>query len=109
MGYFYGKYLVTKKKRYAFLSLMIPVIYHTVTNALVSLPYISYATVISHGVAAVVAVILILRWQKNKTLDIPVDGASQPRYAPASSAAATPANASAVGGTNSQSTRKEHT
>jgi len=72
MGYFFGKYLVTKDKKYAWLSLLIPVAYHTITNVTVSLPSTSVPTLICHGVAAVATIAIIMRWQKNKTLDVPV-------------------------------------
>lgn len=72
MGYFFGKYLVTKEKKYVWLSLVIPIVYHTVTNVTVSLPATSVPTLICHGVAAVATVVILMRWQKNKTLDVPV-------------------------------------
>ena len=72
MGYLFGKYLVTGEKKYSWLALIIPTVYHTVSNTLVHYPYISIAIVISYGVLAVLIVIKVIRWQKNKTLDVPV-------------------------------------
>ncbi|MBQ6560182.1 MAG: PrsW family intramembrane metalloprotease [Erysipelotrichaceae bacterium] len=79
MGYFYGKSLVTGKKRYRLLSFFVPLIYHSVANGLIAsmkLSKINYvigvASSISFIVAAVLAVIVVLRWQKNRTLVIPV-------------------------------------
>lgn len=79
MGFFYGKYLVTGQKRYCLLSLGLPVIYHTLTNTLVVsmhmneiLRYLGIGSGISYLFTASIAVLIILRWQKNKTLDIPV-------------------------------------
>lgn len=34
MGYFFGKYLVTGQKKFAWISFVVPVVYHTVTNSL---------------------------------------------------------------------------
>ena len=79
MGYFYGKFLVSGKKRYHLLSFLVPLTYHAVANGLMTsmdLSPINYVLgitfSISYIVAAVAAVIVVLRWQKNKTLDVPV-------------------------------------
>ena len=79
MGYFFGKYCVTGQKKYAWLSFAIPLIYHTVTNALMAsielnkvYNVLGSITGISHMVATVVTVIIVLRWQKNRTLDVSV-------------------------------------
>lgn len=79
MGFFYGKYLVTGQKRYCWMTLGIPVIYHTLINTLVVsmhmndvLHYLGIGAGISYLFAASITVLIILRWQKNKTLDIPV-------------------------------------
>lgn len=57
----------------------IPVIYHTVTNALIAsaplnraLDVLGTATAISHIVAVVLTVILVFRWQKKRMLDIQI-------------------------------------
>ena len=82
MGYFFGKYRVTGQKKYCWLSLFVPVIYHTVTNSIMgadlsAMPvFLINATAISHMVVALILVILVLRWQKNKTLDVPVQDTS---------------------------------
>ena len=79
MGWFYGKYLVTGRKKDLWLSFTVPVVYHTVTNALMASMELSKVfnvlgsiSGISHMVATVVTVILVIRWQKNRTLDVPV-------------------------------------
>ncbi len=79
MGYFYGKYLVSGQKRFRLLSFVIPVVYHTITNALmVSMDLSKFNQVIgsvaaiSHIIAGIVTVILIIRWQKNRKLDVPL-------------------------------------
>ena len=79
MGYYYGKYLVKRQKKYLWLSFWIPVIYHTVTNALIAsaplnraLDVLGTATAISHIVAVVLTVILVFRWQKKRMLDIQI-------------------------------------
>ena len=79
MGYFFGKYLVTGKKRYHLLSFFVPLIYHSIANGLMAsmdLSRINYvlgaASSISFIVAAAAAVIIVVFWQKNKTLDVPV-------------------------------------
>ena len=79
MGYFYGKYLVTGQKKFRLLSFVIPVLYHAVTNGLMvsmdlSKVYsvIGAAASISHIIAGIVTVIIILRRQKSKKLDVPV-------------------------------------
>ena len=79
MGYFYGKYLVSGKKRYHLLSFLVPLIYHSLANgfmASMTLSKINYIAgvsfSISYIVAAAAAVVAVLRWQKNKTLDVPV-------------------------------------
>ena len=79
MGYFYGKYLVTGKKRYYLLSFLVPLLYHALANGLMTsmnlsrINYIIGVTFsISYIVAAVAAAIAVLRWQKNRTLDVPV-------------------------------------
>lgn len=80
MGYYYGKYLVTGKKRYHLLSFFVPVIYHSLGNGFMStmeLSTINYVLgvvfSISFIITAVLAVIIVLRWQKNKTLDVPIE------------------------------------
>ena len=79
MGYFYGKYLVTGEKKYRRLSLVLPIAYHTITNALMSsmeinafFSVVGMIAAISLIVAGVVALIVVARWQKNGTLDVPV-------------------------------------
>ena len=79
MGYFYGKYLVSGQKKYFWLSFVVPLVYHTITNALIGamnlnkvLNVLGTAAAISHIVVSAVTVIVVIRWQKNKTLDIPV-------------------------------------
>ena len=79
MGYFYGKYLVTGKKRYHLLAFLVPLLYHAVANGLMTsmtlsrINYIIGVTFsISYIVAAIAAVIAVLIWQKKKTLDVPV-------------------------------------
>ena len=79
MGYYYGKYLVKRQKKYLWLSFWIPFIYHTVTNALIAsaplnraLDVLGTATAISHIVAVVLTVILVFRWQKKRMLDIQI-------------------------------------
>ena len=79
MGYFYGKYLVSGRKKDLLLSFALPVLYHTLANTFVKsmkmngvLRVLGYASSISFIAAAAVSVILILYWQKHKTLDIPV-------------------------------------
>ncbi len=79
MGYFYGKYLFSRQKKYRLLSFVLPVLYHTAANgfmARMSQGGISYAlgfiSAISFILAAVITVTLVIRWQKNRTLDIPV-------------------------------------
>ena len=56
-----------------------PVIYHSLCNGLMSVNdpnqlfiVIGNIAAISYIVVAVLAVIMILHWQKNRTLDIPV-------------------------------------
>ena len=79
MGYFYGKYLVTGKKRYHLLSFLVPLTYHTLANGLIAsmdLSRINYAlgviSSISYIVIAAAAVMIVILWQKNRTLDVPV-------------------------------------
>ena len=79
MGYFYGKYLVSGKKRYNLLSFLVPLTYHALANGLIasmSFSKINYAagvaSSISYIAAAAVAVIVIIFWQKNGTLNVPV-------------------------------------
>ena len=79
MGWFYGKYLMTGRKKDLWLSFAVPVVYHTVTNALMAsmelgkvLNVLGSISGISHMVATVGTVILVIVWQKNRTLDVPV-------------------------------------
>ena len=79
MGYFYGKALVTGKKRYHLLSFLVPLVYHAVANGLMTSMDLSRTNYIigvtfsiSYIIAAVIAVIAVIRWQKNRTLDVPV-------------------------------------
>ncbi len=79
MGYFYGKYLVSGQKKYRWLSLAVPVIYHTITNALIDsidmngiIHFVGIGTSISHIAAGAITVIIIIHLQKNKILDIPI-------------------------------------
>ena len=79
MGYFYGKYLVSGQKKYRLLSFVVPVVYHTITNGLMASMDLSRlnlvicaAASISHIVAGIVTVIVMIKWQKNRTLDVPV-------------------------------------
>ena len=79
MGYFWGKYLVSGKKRYRLLSLAVPVLYHTVTNGLmVSMELskvnsvIGAAAAISHIAAGIVTVIVLILWQKRGTMNVPI-------------------------------------
>ncbi|MBQ9268540.1 MAG: hypothetical protein IJ206_03370 [Oscillospiraceae bacterium] len=79
MGYFYGKYLVTGQKRYRLLSFVIPVAYHAITNGLMVTmdlskfnQIIGSVAAISHIIAGIVTVIIIIRWQNNRKLDVPV-------------------------------------
>lgn len=89
MGYFYGKYLVTGRKRYCLLSLGLPAIYHTLTNTLaVSMTLndtfrsLGIVSGIHYMFAGVITVCIILYWQKHRTLNIPVrqSGASKAAY-----------------------------
>ena len=79
MGFFYGKYLETGLKKYRLLSIVVPVFYHALTNALMSSAQINKifnilgtSAAISHILVTIVMVIIVLRWQKNRTLDVPV-------------------------------------
>ena len=79
MGYFYGKYLVTGQKKYRWLSFLLPLAYHTITNAFMQTSdlgdrFIGLVnwTAISHMAATVVTIFIIFLWQKRKTLDVPV-------------------------------------
>ena len=79
MGYFYGKALVTGKKGYHLLSFFVPLIYHSLANgfmAAMDLSKINYvlgvASAISFIIAAVVTVIIVIRWQKNRTLEVSI-------------------------------------
>lgn len=85
MGYFYGKYLVSGQKKYRLLSVAIPVVYHAISNGLMASLDLSKANSvlgaaasISHIVAGIVTVIILIRWQKNRTLDVPVLEAQTP-------------------------------
>ncbi|MCR5095550.1 MAG: hypothetical protein K6A70_02280 [Erysipelotrichaceae bacterium] len=80
MGYFFGKYLYTGKKKYHFLSLFIPVTYHSLTNGFMAavdanniMDMLGTASSISFVAAGIITVIMVIRWQKNKTLDVPVE------------------------------------
>ena len=71
--------LVSGQKKYRVLSFAVPVLYHAITNGLMASMELSkinlvigVAASISHIVAGIVTVIVILRWQKNKTLDVSV-------------------------------------
>ena len=75
MGWFFGKYLVSGQKKYRVLSFVVPVLYHALTNTLVGYPYISIIIVFSYTAATILILILIIRWQKNGALNIPVKGA----------------------------------
>lgn len=79
MGYFYGKFRVSGQKKYLVLCYAVPVLIHTITNSFyqsVSLSrvnlYLGAASAIFFIVGGIVTVIKVFRWQKNKTLDIPV-------------------------------------
>ncbi len=79
MGWFYGKYLVTGQTLYHVLSLCVPVLCHTLINALMAsmemggiFNALGVAAGMSQIVAVIVTVILVLRWQKRHTLDAPV-------------------------------------
>ena len=78
-GYFYGKYRVTGQKKYCILCYAVPVVLHTAVavflqSADLGRPYLymAAAAAILFVAAAVVTVCKVLRWQKNKSLDIPV-------------------------------------
>lgn len=78
MGYFYGKYLVTGQKKYAWLSFVIPLVCHTVTNTLAASMDLSKFFDVTGKIAAlsrlaaiVIVVIAVLRRQKDRTLDVP--------------------------------------
>ena len=78
MGYYYGKYMVTGKKGYHLPGFLIPVAYHSLSNGfMVSMEYSKINDVLvtifafSYIPLAVLTVFLILRWQKNRTLDVP--------------------------------------
>ncbi|MCR5447865.1 MAG: PrsW family intramembrane metalloprotease [Solobacterium sp.] len=80
MGYFYGKYLISKQKKYRLLSVAIPVALHTLSNAFAMSmdlgPFfhvLGTVSGISRIVFSLAAVIIVIRWQKNRTLDIPID------------------------------------
>ncbi|MBQ6488074.1 MAG: PrsW family intramembrane metalloprotease [Solobacterium sp.] len=80
MGYFYGKYLISGEKKYKRLSVAIPVTLHTLSNAFAMSmdlgPFFHvFGTVsgISRIVLSLLAVMIVIRWQKNRTLDIPID------------------------------------
>jgi len=79
MGYFYGKYLISGQKKYRLLSIVLPVIYHTITNGLMASMDLSRINLvigasasISHIIAGIVTVIVMILWQKRRTLDVPV-------------------------------------
>ena len=79
MGYFHGKYLISKEKKYKRLSVAIPVTLHTLSNAFamsmdLNRFYYVLGTVsgISRMVLSLMAVMIVIRWQKNRTLEIPV-------------------------------------
>ena len=79
MGYFFGKYRVTGRKKYCWLSFLVPFLYHTVTNAFIGSMSLNHvfrvvgmAVAISHIAVSVVTVIVIFYWQKNRILDVPV-------------------------------------
>ena len=79
MGWLYGKHLMTGRKKDLRLSFAVPVVYHTVTNALMASMELSKVfnvlgsiAGISHMVATVVTVVIVILWQKNRTLDTPI-------------------------------------
>lgn len=93
MGYFWGKYRVTGLKRYGVLSLAVPVLYHTVTNGLMTSMELSKvnsviggAAAISHIAAGILTVIVLILWQKRGTLNVPVPEKQAPEDAPEESA-----------------------
>ena len=82
MGYFYGKSLVTGKKGYRLLAFFVPVAYHSIANGFMAAMDLGKANsvvgtvwAISYIVAAVLAVIIVIRWQKKGTLDVPIQRA----------------------------------
>lgn len=85
MGYFYGKSLVTGKKRYRLLSFLVPLLYHSVSNGFMSTMSLSkvnnnlgFVFAISLIIAGVLTIITVIYWQKNKTLDVPIRQKSHP-------------------------------
>lgn len=69
--------LMTGKKGYHLLSFLVPLLYHALANGLMTSMQLSKADYIigvtfsiSYIVAAVVAVIAVLYWQKKKALDV---------------------------------------
>ena len=79
MGYFYGKYRVTGQKLNLLLSILIPVVYHSIANGLMGVEDPNQLFVILGNFASlhfiatgILTVIIILHWQKNRTLDVPV-------------------------------------
>ncbi len=79
MGYFYGKYLLSMDKKYNRLSIAVPVILHTLSNAFaqsMDLNRFYYILGTVSGMCRValsmLAVFIVIRWQRNRTLDIPV-------------------------------------
>ncbi len=80
MGYFYGKYLLTMDKKYKRLSIAVPVILHTLSNAFaqsMNLNQFFYVLGTVSGICRMVlsllAVFIVIRWQRNRTLDIAID------------------------------------
>ena len=77
MGFFYGRFLVSGQKKYCVLCCVVPVVIHTITNAFLQSAdlgktylYLAFASAVFLIVTAAVTVIRVLRWQKNKTLDV---------------------------------------
>lgn len=82
MGYLYGKYRVSGQKKFLVLCYAVPVVLHTIMDMFLQSAdlgkpylYLAAATAIIFIAAIVVTVIKVLRWQKNKTLDVPLIGA----------------------------------
>ena len=79
MGYLYGKYRVSGQKKFLVLCYAVPVVLHTIMDMFLQSAdlgkpylYLALATAIAFIAGTVVTVIKVLRWQKNKTLDVPL-------------------------------------
>lgn len=79
MGYYYGKYRVTGFRKYLCLCFIVPVAFHTVTNAFLQSVSLGRTFLILGIVSAaimfiafIVAIVIVLIWQKNKKLDVTV-------------------------------------